>query len=71
MRNFGRWSRTAVCSSTGIVTSPKEIEPFQMARGMVDPLPGVTSSNCICKVYAGLARKLTEVMQRKTESGSW
>src|SRR5262249_51224737 len=35
MRNFGRWSRTAVCSSMGIFTSPNEIDPFHSARGIV------------------------------------
>jgi hypothetical protein len=27
-----------VCSSTGIVTSPNEIDPFQIARGMMEIL---------------------------------
>ena len=31
MRNFGRWSRTAVCSSIGMLTSPNEIDPFHSA----------------------------------------
>src|SRR4029453_7219449 len=34
MRNRGRWSRTAVCSSTGILTRPKASEPFHKARAM-------------------------------------
>src|SRR5712672_1413985 len=28
IRNFGRWSRTAVCSSIGMFTRPNEIDPF-------------------------------------------
>ena len=32
MRNFGRWLRTAVCSSIGMFTSPNEMDPFQRAR---------------------------------------
>src|SRR5437868_3314842 len=35
MRNFGRWSRTAVWSSIGMLTSPNEIDPFQSARGIL------------------------------------
>src|SRR3954468_2508271 len=34
MRKRGRESRTAVWSSTGILTSPKAMEPFQSARAM-------------------------------------
>src|SRR4029077_8754730 len=29
IRNFGRWSWTAVWSSIGMFTSPNEIDPFQ------------------------------------------
>src|SRR5829696_2250293 len=39
MRNFGRWLRTAVCSSIGMLTRPKDMEPFQRALGM-KILPG-------------------------------
>src|SRR5580765_1884290 len=34
MRNDGREWRTAVCSSTGMLTRPNAIEPFQSARAM-------------------------------------
>src|SRR5215468_875956 len=34
MRKRGRESRTAVCSSIGILTSPKASEPFQSARAI-------------------------------------
>src|SRR3954449_4514489 len=37
MRNFGRWLRTAVCSSIGMWTSPKEIAPVQRALGIRIP----------------------------------
>ena len=35
MRNRGRWSRTAVWSSIGMLTSPNEMDPFQMALGIL------------------------------------
>src|SRR6185503_3385396 len=34
MRKRGRESRTAVCSSTGILTRPNAIEPFHRALAM-------------------------------------
>src|SRR6188474_2774424 len=34
MRKRGRESRTAVCSSTGMLTSPNAREPFHSARAM-------------------------------------
>src|SRR2546426_1909258 len=34
MRKWGRESRTAVCSSTGILTRPNANEPFHNARDM-------------------------------------
>src|SRR5258708_30801428 len=34
IRNFGRWSWTAVWSSIGMFTSPNEIDPFQSARAI-------------------------------------
>ena len=38
IRNLGRWSRTAVCSSIGMFTSPNEIDPFHSALAII-PIP--------------------------------
>src|ERR1051325_2062659 len=35
MRKCGRESRTAVCSSTGILTRPKAMDPFHNARAII------------------------------------
>ena len=47
MRKRGRESRTAVCSSTGMLTSPNAIEPFQSARAI---------RTARCKLNSQLAR---------------
>src|SRR6266540_2599540 len=36
MRNLGRFSRTAVCTSTGMLTSPNDNAPVQIARAISD-----------------------------------
>src|SRR3954471_23596522 len=51
MRKRGRESRTAVCSSTGILTSPNAMEPFQSARGMQT---GVANATPVCRSLLGL-----------------
>src|SRR5215470_7281919 len=56
MRNLGRWSRTAVCSSIGMFTSPNEIEPFQSALAT----PGVLQ----------LALRLEPVVEVQTVAGA-
>ena len=44
-RNFGRWSRVALYSSTGMFTSPNAIAPFHIARAMCQSLIPDPDSN--------------------------
>jgi hypothetical protein len=60
MRNRGRWLRTAVCSSIGMLTRPKEIDPFQSARAieLLPPLELAFGPEPVVEVEAVVAAAL-------------